>query len=64
MFGAGELGDGNGESHAVEVVIGGEGRGTANIEDGVGVLLGLEEGERGSCLLFGGERSGGVWGED
>jgi hypothetical protein len=38
--------------------------GASNIEDGVGVLLGLEEGERRSCLLLGGERSGGIWGED
>jgi len=36
----------------------------SNVEDGVGVLLGLEEGERGSCLLLGGERSGGIWEED
>jgi hypothetical protein len=46
------------------VVVRAKGRGTSNVEDGVRVLLGLEDGERGSCLLLGGERNGEIWGED
>jgi len=61
QHGAGELGNGNEEGNSIEVVVGAEGHDTSNVEDGVGILLGLEEGEHRSCLLLEGERSGGRW---
>ena len=42
----------------------GEGGNNADLEDALGVLLGLEEVEDGTTLLLQGERGGGVRGED
>lgn len=43
-----ELGDGKGEGDAVEVGVGGEGGGPANVEDTFRVLFGFKEGEGGA----------------
>lgn len=64
MVGFRELGNGDGESDAVEVGLGGERSGVADFEDFVWVLLGFEEGECRSGLGLGGEWGGGVLGED
>ena len=57
VIGVGELGDGLGEDDAVEVVLRRQRGGEADVDDAFGILLGLEERERGSGLLFAGEWS-------
>ena len=64
VAGGGEFYDGEGEGGAVEVGVRGKGGGGTDLEDALGVLLGLEEVEGGAALLLRGERGGGVRGEN
>lgn len=52
VTGLGELGDGDGEGDAVEVGLGSERSGLADVDDAVGVVLGFKKSERGPGFLF------------
>lgn len=52
--------DRGGESEAIDVAIGSEGSGAADLEDAVWIFLGFEERESGFALLFAGEWGFGI----